>query len=214
MTYAELADDVDISVGTAWRYVQLMTGFLAEVLCCSREDAEVALAGKVCLVDGTLIPTFNWRHRSDLYSGKHKRHGVNVQALTDIHGRIVWTSAAFPGSHHDAWCFDHAALTKMIGSSGECLGDSGYQGCDVTSPLKKKPGLERSEHDKAFNTSLAKVRVGVEWGFGHLKNWRILASRYRGSLSRIDLVIQAVSGLQKINERLSDRDLAFRSSLY
>jgi hypothetical protein len=47
------------------------------------------LQGKVCLVDGTLVPTFNWKHRKDLLSGKHRRHGVNVQLFVDLHGRVI-----------------------------------------------------------------------------------------------------------------------------
>ncbi|MGH3998627.1 MAG: transposase family protein, partial [Pseudonocardiaceae bacterium] len=73
----------------------------------------------------------------------------------------------------------------------------------------KKPGAPRAESDIEFNTALAKIRVGAEWGIGHIKNWRILTSRYRGNLSRIDTVIQAVTGLQIINEHLSGRRLTF-----
>ena len=40
----------------------------------------------------------------------------------------------------------------------------------------------------------------MEWAIAHLKNWRILATRYRSDLSRIDTDIQAVAGLQKLNE--------------
>ncbi len=35
------------------------------------------------------------------YSGKHKRHGVNVQVIGDAAGRMVWASSALPGSVHD-----------------------------------------------------------------------------------------------------------------
>jgi hypothetical protein len=40
--------------------------------------AEIAGASTV-LVDGTLVPTWDWRHRSDLFSGKHHDTGFNLQ---------------------------------------------------------------------------------------------------------------------------------------
>lgn len=212
-TYGELAEDNGIASSTAWFYVQLMTNFLAEMLGYSGEDLRAAVSGKVCLVDGTLVPVFNWRHRRDLYSGKHRRPGVNVQGMMDLHGRLLGTSRAFPGSRHDIWCFEQAGFADILVCSGGGVGDSGYQGSSLISPIKKQPGIDRLEHDIEFNTGLARIRVGAEWGFAHLKNWRIIASRYRGDLRRIDAVIQAVTGLQILNERFSVRRLTFRPGI-
>jgi hypothetical protein len=44
------------------------------------------------------------------YSGKHKRHGVNVQVLADSRGRLPWASPALPGSTYDLT----AALTREL----------------------------------------------------------------------------------------------------
>jgi hypothetical protein len=208
-TYEELSEDYGIGVATVWDYVQAMTAFLASELGCSDElYLRAAVAGKVCLVDGTLVPTFNWRHRCDLYSGKHRRHGVNIQVIADIHGRIIGVSQAFPGSRHDSWCWEHAEFSFIIADSCGAFGDAGYQGADeLTTPIKKKPNLERHEHDIAFNTQVAKIRVGVEWAIGHLKNWRILATRYRSDLRNIDQDIQAAVGLEMLNQQFSERQL-------
>ena len=35
------------------------------------------------------------------YSHKHRRHGVNVQVVTDPGGRLLWLSPALPGRTHD-----------------------------------------------------------------------------------------------------------------
>jgi hypothetical protein len=43
----------------------------------------------------------------------------------------------------------------------------------------------------------------------HAKNWRILATRYRSDLSRIDADIQAAVGLQKLNEEYAERPPTF-----
>ena len=49
----------------------------------------------------------------------------------------------------------------------------------------------------------------MEWAIAHLENWRILATRYRSDLSRIDTDIQAVAGLQKPNEAHPERRRTF-----
>jgi hypothetical protein len=211
-TYNDLSEDFGIGVTTAWSYHQKMVAFLADVLGCSDEQTlSMLVAGTVCLVDGSLIPTFNWRHRKDLLSGKHRRNGVNVQFFVDLHGRVVGASRAFPGSWHDVHCFREAGWVNVVKRSGGCIGDLGYEGePDVNTPIKRKPGIPLVDWQQQFNTQLAKIRVGAEWGIGHMKNWRILTSRYRSDLSRIDADIQAAVGLQKINELLSGRRLTFR----
>ena len=52
-------------------------------------------------VDGTLIPIDRVHDQKPYYSGKHRRHGMNVQVIADAAGRLVWASVALPGSAHD-----------------------------------------------------------------------------------------------------------------
>ncbi|WP_322777897.1 transposase family protein, partial [Frankia sp. Cas4] len=79
-TYEELGEDFGVARQTAWNYVQEIVVFLADELGCADTDSLCGLVeGKVCLVDGSLVVVFNWRHRKDLYSGKHRRYGVNIQ---------------------------------------------------------------------------------------------------------------------------------------
>ena len=53
------------------------------------------------ILDGTLIPIDRVADQKPYYSGKHKRHGVNVQVIADAADRLIWASAALPGSTHD-----------------------------------------------------------------------------------------------------------------
>jgi hypothetical protein len=143
MTFQELGDDFEIGTSTAWSYAHGMAEFFAEALGCSAEDLAEQVAGKVCLVDGTLVPTFTWRHRTDLYSGQHREHGMNVQVLVDVHGRLVATSTAYPGSRHDRWCFEQARFAALLAGAEGGIGDAGYQGCELVTPMKKKSGAPR-----------------------------------------------------------------------
>lgn len=166
------------------------------------------VAGKVCLVDGTLIPTCNWRHRHDLHSGHRKRYGVKVQILCDVHGRVDACSKAFPGSWHDKHCVDEAGLAAILAGCGGLVGDSGYQGIDGITPIKEKPDRKLTNDQHHFNAQIASIRTVVERAIAHIKNWRIMTTRYRGHLDRINNVILAAVGLQALNHHLSDRPLS------
>ena len=210
-TYQDLHEDFAIAHSTAWGYHQTMVAFLADALGTDDEGLPALLDGKICLIDGTLVPTFNWRHRTDLLSGKHRKHGVNLQVFVDVHGRLIAISPASPGSWHDIHCLREAGWVDLLQQIGHALGDGGYAGEPdaINTPIKKKPKTDLTDDQKEFNTAFARIRVAVEWAIGHLKNWRILATRYRSDLSRIDTDARAVLGLQKLNEQFSERRLSF-----
>ncbi|MEY9988443.1 hypothetical protein ABIE67_000475 [Streptomyces sp. V4I8] len=46
-----------------------------------------------------------------------------------------------------------------------------------------------------FNQSIGKLRVAVERAIAHLKDWKVLATRYRGPLTRFPLVAKTVTAL-------------------
>ncbi|TQE30046.1 hypothetical protein Sipo8835_23965 [Streptomyces ipomoeae] len=60
-----------------------------------------AAAKAFVILDGTLLPIDRIVADRPFYSGKHRKHGMNVQVLTDPFGRLLWTSAALPGAVHD-----------------------------------------------------------------------------------------------------------------
>ncbi|GAB1333455.1 hypothetical protein ACE1SV_00450 [Streptomyces sp. E-15] len=53
------------------------------------------------LLDGTLAECDRVGNGRADYSHKHRRHGVNVQLVTDPDGRLLWISPALPGRTHD-----------------------------------------------------------------------------------------------------------------
>lgn len=211
-TYNDLHEDFAIAESTAWEYHRTMVTFLADALGTSNEDLPALLTGRIFLIDGTLIPTFNWRHRKDLLSGKHRKYGMNAQLFVDVHGRIIAASRTFPGSWHDIHCLREAGWVTLAQDIGHAVGDTGYLGEPeaVLTPIKRKSKIDLTVKQKSFNTIYARIRVGAEWGVGHAKNWRILSTRYRSDLDRIDTDLQAVIGLQKLNEELSGRKLTFK----
>ncbi|MFC3767031.1 transposase family protein, partial [Tenggerimyces flavus] len=120
--------------------------------------------------------------RADLnrlyFSGKHKRHTVNLQALVNPHGQLVWISDGLPGSVQDL----HAARTHGVIDMCEraeltLLCDLGYTGSDsprVLTGYKRPKTRTLAPAYRDANRALASIRARCEHGFAPFKHWRIL----------------------------------------
>ena len=49
-------------------------------------------------------PCWSWAGHKELYSGKHKTTGMNVQVACTIYGNLAWISDPVNGSRHDNYC--------------------------------------------------------------------------------------------------------------
>ena len=78
-------------------FAELAAGF---GLCTAVRDAKKAGHAYV-IVDGTLIPIDRIAKDRPFYSGKHKKHGMNLQVIASPDGDLLWVSGALPGSVHD-----------------------------------------------------------------------------------------------------------------
>ena len=102
-TFAEVAAGFGVGTSTAWRYVNETVALLAARAPRLRQavrDAQKAGHAYVIL-DGTLIPVDRVAADRPFYSGKHRKHGMNLQVIASPDGDIVWVSGALPGSVHD-----------------------------------------------------------------------------------------------------------------
>ncbi len=112
-------------------------------------------------LDGTLIATNRVAVQGptkgvDLWwSGKHHKHGGNIQVLTAPDGWPIWVSGVRPGREHDITCARiHAdlldALVEFTGAGHAVLADLGYEGerARLTCPhkLPKDRDLETSQN--------------------------------------------------------------------
>ena len=61
------------------------------------------------ILDGTLLPCWSWDGHKELYSGKHKTTGMNVQVACTIYGKLAWISDPVNGSRHDNYCQEESA---------------------------------------------------------------------------------------------------------
>ncbi|MFF9221972.1 transposase family protein [Streptomyces viridosporus] len=136
------------------------------------------------LIDGTLIPTQRRTGRADRrnYSGKHHHYSLHFLALTDERGRLIWISAARPGSTHDNTAARHDHILAHLRAAGlGAFADLGFRGLDndvrdpvIVTGFTASRAHKLTPSQKAANRVFAVGRAPVEHGFAHLKNWRVL----------------------------------------
>lgn len=160
---------------------------------------EVVGAGTV-LVDGTVCPTWDWHHISDLYSAKVGYPGMNLQIAATVSGRLAAVGPIpVHGARHDAYAFKASGLTTML-TDMSTLADLGYVGVEGIElvPFKRLPGADLTTSQAEFNTALSKIRAAVEHAIAHLKTWRMLSEeggRYRAPIEKYPSMLKAVIGL-------------------
>jgi hypothetical protein len=195
-----LADWFGISQPTVSRVYRAMLPLLEQVTCLHRPPLPEVLAGRVVVVDGTIVPVGNRRkdratHEAN-YSGKRHTAGLNVQVLSDLDGQLLAVADPVPGRTHDRAAFTATGFNQLL-ADVETLGDLGYQGTTVIRPRRKRPG--HADHDPAtqvWNRSIASLRVAVERAIAHWKNWKILATGYRGRLAELPNLIRIITTLE------------------
>jgi hypothetical protein len=168
----------------------------------AQRAAQVAAQARTgaVLVDGFIAPTGERAGRDDLFSGKHRICGMNVQVVADLHGRLLDTGAPIGGSRHDTVAFlDSGIAARWAAHMAEdgpgMLADKGYQGCGPITPYRKPPGQDLSEARKTCNTALNSIRA-VERAISHLVNWKILDIGYRGRESEFPDLLRTVTNLE------------------
>jgi hypothetical protein len=175
-TFAELVAGFGIGTATAWRYVTETVGLLAARSPKLRKAlARAKKAGHAYVVlDGTLIPIDRVAADRPFYSGKHRRHGMNLQVIATPDGDIVWVSGPLPGAVHDLTAARIWGILRELAAAGLIvLADKGYTGAGdhVRIPCK---GKNKPESQKAANRAHAKLRSPGERANAQLKTWRIL----------------------------------------
>jgi hypothetical protein len=192
-TYAQLAAGFGIGTTTAYRYATEAVELLAGLAPTLAEAIRVASTKAFVILGGTLLPIDRIAADRPFYSGKHKKHGMNLQVLTDPFGRLLWASPALPGAVHDVRAArEHGIVHALAAADIKCWADKAYRGSggNVRTPYWGR-WETLSAGQKAVNRSHAKIRALVEQAMATLKAWRLLR-RLRYSTTRITSLVQAV----------------------
>ncbi|MDQ2587315.1 transposase family protein [Saccharothrix yanglingensis] len=203
-THTRLAVGFDISCSTAWRYVREAVDLLAVLADDLHAAGERAARLAYAILDGTLVPIDRVADQKPYYSGKHHRHGVNVQVLADPAGRLVWASAALLGAVHDLTAARTHGLVEVLSANKvTTFADKAYQGAGgtVRTPFKRhatRPHLSRGQ--KAVNRAHARIRALGERAVSLLKGWKVLA-KLRCCPRRATAIVAAILVLHHIETR-------------
>ncbi|MGW3958166.1 transposase family protein [Streptomyces sp. NPDC004752] len=180
----QLACDNALSTRTCYRY--LHEGI--DVLKVRAPTLEQALAAAKAvghghlLLDGTLIETDACHVPGptkgvDLWwSGKHKRHGGNIQVLSSPDGFPIWTSQVRPGREHDMSAARTHGLLDALGMAAAdgcplIITDTGYEGgpANFRMPHRKPRGGELTVDQRQFNKVVGAIRAMAEKANADLK---------------------------------------------
>jgi hypothetical protein len=191
--YAQLAAGFGIGTTTAYRYITEAVQVLSGLAPTLAEAVRTASRKAFVMLDGTLLPIDRIAADRPFYSGKHKRHGMNVQVIADPRGRLLWASPALPGALHDVRAArEHGIIDALAAADVACWADKGYQGASGTVRVPYRGRwVSLSSGQQAVNRSHAKIRALVEQAVATLKAWRILR-KLRCSTTRITGLVQAV----------------------
>lgn len=175
-TFGELAAGFGVGTATAWRYVNETVGLLAARSPKLRQALRKAVRDKIAhvVLDGTLIAIDQVAADRPFYSGKHKKHGMNLQVIAGPDGGILWVSGALPGAVHDMKAARIWGLLRELAASGLIvLADKGYDGAPpaIITPYK---GRNKPSSQKNANRAHARLRGPGERANAQLKNWRVL----------------------------------------
>jgi DDE superfamily endonuclease/Helix-turn-helix of DDE superfamily endonuclease len=198
-TYARLAAGFGIGVATVFRYISEAVDLLAaHAPTLTAALWQLAWSDRpLAILDGTLIPIdrLGGDNNRLYYSGKHHKHGVNLQALINAAGDLLWISGGLPGSVHDLKAArTHGIIKATAMAEIQTLGDKGYQGAggSIATPFK---GRNLTDGQRHVNSLINRRRGPGERGFATLKAWKIF-TKVRCCPHRIGPMAQAVLALE------------------
>ena len=219
LAYAELAAGFGISESTCWRDIGEGISVLADrgrrISLADVAKLAVKMGWDYVTVDGVHVPTVTFGRKTGgqraFYSGKHKRHGLNVQTVCSPDGELLWAAAPAPGATVDVTAARQAGIAEILTSLIGVLADLGYLGWDkeVVTGRRKPRGKEMTAAQRAANRLQAQLRCVGERGNARLKYWKVLATELRCQPGQCTAMVKAVLALHYMEH---DRVAALRAA--
>lgn len=136
------------------------------------------------------------------YSGKKKRHTVKIQLVIRKDQRIYDVSRSYPGHVHDKTIMTKEKTPDKIPKPSKIRLDNGYQKIQKEYPdnnfiLPEKANrwhkLDRKQ--KKSNKEKSSLRIPVEHVIARLKNFKVLAHKYRHDVAKHNRTFRNICGL-------------------
>jgi DDE superfamily endonuclease len=213
-TFEQLGKHFSVSTDRAWAYATETADILAAQAPDLTQGLRAAGPQRHAVLDGTLIATdrctsapagYTGTNQDPYYSGKHHRHGVNVQGVIGLDGELLFLGQARCGSTHDTAAARADRIVEAAKDTDvELIADLGYHGVGgtVRTPVKRKPGRGTSPRDQRANREHARVRCQGERGFAQLKAFKVLR-RVRISPCRITTLARSIHTVIRLRTSLA-----------
>lgn len=207
VTYAFLSLLFDVDESTICRIIRRLEPLLASIFRIPEKKIEMNEDEILeAFVDATERPINRPKKKQKkYYSGKKKRHTMKTQVIVvrkkkkreekkeKRRVRIAVVSASTEGKEHDKKLYDRCRT--WFPPDVEVIGDSGYQGTTMKTPVKKPKNGALTGPQKQANKQLSQKRIVAEHGIGKMKIWRIAADKYRNPRGRHTVKMKNVAGL-------------------
>ena len=197
-----LAELYGVWQATVSRVISTYTPLIAACLNGSVPTVEDLDPTAQLIIDGTLLQCWSWADHPELYSGKHKTTGLNVQVACTPSGTLPWVSDPQGGCTHDAEALRRCGLLDVPATDlpdgtppPRHIGDKGYIGLGMITPKRKQPHLPLHPDDKTYNKTVNQIRYKIEQVIANIKTWRVLHTGYRRPLDTFPKTITAILGL-------------------
>lgn len=126
---------------------------------------------------------------------------MNLQAIADARGNLLWISGAIRGSIHDTKAGRIWQIPRLLAEYGLfALADKGYDGLDhdlVVTPIK---GKDKPEWQREVNRLHARLRGPGERAFAQLKAWAVL-DQVRCAPEQVTQITKAIQALNDYERR-------------
>lgn len=197
-----LAELYGVSQATTSRVIAAYTPLIAATLNDQVPTVEDLAPNAQLIIDGTLLQCWSWKDHPELYPGKHRTTGLNVQVACTSSGVLAWVSDPQDGRVHDTEALRRSGLLDVPAadlpkgtSPPRHIGDKGYIGLGMITPKRKPPHLPLHPDDKTCNTTVNQIRYKIERVIANIKTWRVLHTDYRRPLDTFPTTIAAILGL-------------------
>lgn len=126
---------------------------------------------------------------------------MNLQAITDPRGALLWISGAIRDSVHHTKAARIWQIPRLLAEFGLCtIADKGYDGLDCDLVVTPYKGRGKPACQKEHNRLHARLRGPGERAFAQLKQWGVF-DRVRCDLHQITQIAKAVGVLIEYNRR-------------
>ena len=98
------------------------------------------------------------------------------------------------GSRHDTHCLRESGVLLTL-DPADWIGDKGYIGNGMITPIRKPPTASSWSWEKDFNKQVNKIRYVIERAIANFKTWRIMHTDHRRPLATFSTTISTVIAL-------------------